>query len=53
MLKGSDFIGGKPVLCGVFRPISPYFVLGLGSQKVVKSFSSKFVEATKALKSFQ
>ena len=39
-LKVAYFTGAKPVLCSVFRPISPYFILGLGSQKVVKPFSS-------------
>ena len=38
-LKVVDFTGLKPVLCSVFRPISPYFVLGLGSQKVVNHTS--------------
>ena len=42
-LKVAYFTGAKPVLCSVFRPISPYFILGLGSQKVVKSFSSYFI----------
>ena len=43
-LKVADFTGTKAASYGVSRPVLPRLVFNLGSQKVVKIFTSNFVD---------